>query len=143
VTDSPDPTPYPDCARRARGIAMYANQFGVPVEQLPAHMAAMLGPRMAEEAQYASANTWTGETLSMRDRSLVVIASLVAQGGVEARLRGHLRWALSNGATREELDALMVLLAGYVGYPKASIGMELLIEELGPLPPTDPEEPAS
>ena len=48
-----------------------------------------------------------------------------------------MRWALHNGATRAELDALMVLLAGYVGYLKASVGMQLLIEELGPLQPTE------
>ena len=128
----------PDSDRRARGIAMYADQFGVPEAALPAYMAELLGPRMAEEAQHASANAWSDETLSMRERSLIVIASLVTQGGVEARLRGHLRWALDNGATREELDALLVLLAGYVGYPRASTAMQLLIEELGPLSPDAP-----
>lgn len=126
-------TKIPDEDRRARGIAMYASQFGLPEEDVPAYMTQLLGPRMAEEAQHASARTWTDEDLSMRDRSLIVIASLVTQGGVEPRLRGHLRWALDNGATRAELDALMVLLASYVGYPKASVGMQLLIEELGPL----------
>lgn len=125
----------PDNDRRASGIAMYSKQFGVPEHEIPAFMAELLGERMAEEAQHASARAWTDEHLSMRDRSLIVIASLVTQGGVEPRLRGHLRWALENGATREELDQLMVLLAGYVGYPKASVGMELLIEELGPLKP--------
>jgi 4-carboxymuconolactone decarboxylase len=127
-------TPAQD--RRASGIAMYASQFGISEEEVPAFMADLLGPNMAEEAQYASARTWSDQDLSMRDRSLIVIASLVTQGGVEARLRGHLQWALRNGATRAELDALMVLLASYVGYPKASVGMELLIEELGPLEPT-------
>jgi 4-carboxymuconolactone decarboxylase len=129
-----------DQSRRAGGIAMYAKQFGLPEEEVPAFMANLLGERMAEEAQHASARAWTDEHLSMRDRSLVVIASLVTQGGVEPRLRGHLRWALQNGATRAELDQLMVLLAGYVGYPKASVGMELLIEELGPLAPDAVDE---
>ncbi len=129
----------PDQDRRASGIAMYAKQLNVPEEQVPAFMADLLGARMAEEAQHASARAWTDEHLSMRDRSLIVIASLVTQGGVEPRLRGHLRWAIENGATRAELDALMVLLAGYVGYPKASVGMQLLIEELGPLAPGDAE----
>jgi 4-carboxymuconolactone decarboxylase len=136
------PSPESDSERRARGIAMYADQFGVPESELPAFMARLLGPRMAEEAQYASAHAWTDEPLTMRERSLIVIAALVAQGGVEARLRGHLRWAPRNGATREELDALMVLLAGYVGYPRASTAMELLIDELGPLTtPDSTEEP--
>lgn len=128
-------TDAPDRDRRARGIAMYASQFDLSEDQVPGYVAELLGPRMVEEAQHASARTWTDEDLSMRDRSLMVINSLVTLGGVERRLRGHLRWAIKNGATRAELDALMVLLAGYVGYPKASVGMQLLIDELGSLEP--------
>lgn len=121
-----------DGERRAQGIAAYASQFGLSEQEVVAHMEAMLGPHMASEAQHAAAGAWRKDAaLSMRDRSLIVIASLITQGGVDARLRGHLRWAPENGATREELEELMALLAVYAGYPKASIGMELLREELG------------
>jgi 4-carboxymuconolactone decarboxylase len=125
-------TETPDEQRRARGLAMYASQFGLSVDEVAEHMTAMLGRQMAEEAWQSGAGAWSDRDLSMRDRSLVVIASLVTQGGVDARLRGHLRWAIDNGATRAELDALMALLAVYIGYPRASTGMELLREELGP-----------
>ncbi|MCW3016972.1 MAG: Carboxymuconolactone decarboxylase [Solirubrobacterales bacterium] len=118
--------------RRARGVAAFASQFDLPEGEVVAFMDNMLGPCMAEEAQRANAAAWTDDALSMRDRSLVVIASLVTQGGVEPRLRGHLQWAIRNGVTRAELDALMAMLAVYVGYPKASTGMQLLREELGP-----------
>lgn len=121
----------PDSERRARGIAAYASQFDLSEQEVVAHMDAMLGPHMAQEAQQAAAGAWQEGALSMRDRSLIVIASLVTQGGVGARLRGHLRWAPENGATRAELEELMALLAVYAGYPKASTGMELLREELG------------
>jgi 4-carboxymuconolactone decarboxylase len=121
-----------DSERRAEGIAAYASQFGIPEEEVIPFMAGLLGERMAEEAQHSAAAAWReGGALSRRDRSLIVIASLVTQGGVDARLRGHLRWAPENGCTREELDELVSLLAVYVGYPKASTGMELLREELG------------
>ncbi|EHN12955.1 hypothetical protein PAI11_01010 [Patulibacter medicamentivorans] len=123
--------PTPD--RRARGIAMYARQFGVPEDEVHDHMARMLGARMAEEAQHASGGAWSGDGLTMRERSLVVISSLVTQGGVEGRLRGHLRWAGENGLAPEDLEAAIVLLAGYVGYPRASTAMELLRAELGPI----------
>ncbi|HEY4278951.1 MAG TPA: carboxymuconolactone decarboxylase family protein [Conexibacter sp.] len=122
----------PTDERRARGLRMYARQFGLSEEQVAAHMTEMLGPHMAEEAWQSGAGAWSDTDLSMRDRSLIVIAALVTQGGVDARLRGHLRWAPENGVTRAELDALMALLAVYVGYPRASTGMELLRDELGP-----------
>jgi 4-carboxymuconolactone decarboxylase len=92
----------------------------------------MLGERMAREAINAGGGAWVDDCLSLRDRSLVVVASLVTQGGADARLRGHLRWAVDHGATREELEALIALLAVYVGYPRASTAMELLRDELGP-----------
>ncbi len=93
-------------------------------------MTGMLGERMAHEAIVAAGGAWVDDCLSPRDRSLIVIASLVTQGGVEARLRGHLRWALEHGATGEELEALMTLLAVYTGYPRASTAIELLRDEL-------------
>lgn len=117
--------------RRERGVKVYASQFGLSESEVEARMTEMLGSHMAGEAWQSAAEAWTDRDLSMRDRSLVVIASLVTQGGVEPRLRGHLRWAIENGASRAELEALMALLAVYIGYPRASVGMELLREELG------------
>jgi 4-carboxymuconolactone decarboxylase len=132
--DNRDGADERDSARRAEGIAAYANQFGIPEGEVKAFMADLLGEHMAEEAQHSAASAWRDNALSRRDRSLIVIASLITQGGVDARLRGHLRWAPENGVSREELDELVTLLAVYVGYPKASTGMELLREELGPMP---------
>lgn len=126
-------TDDPRTDRRERGIAMYARQFGVPESEVADHMASFLGGRMAEEAIHASGGAWSGDGLSMRERSLIVISSLVSQGGVEGRLRGHLRWAGENGVPPEDLEAAIVLLAGYVGYPRASTAMELLRDELGPI----------
>jgi 4-carboxymuconolactone decarboxylase len=100
----------------------------------------MLGERMAREAINAAGGAWVDDSLSLRDRSLIVVASLVTQGGADVRLRGHLRWAVDHGATRAELEALIALLAVYAGYPRASIAMELLRDELGAA--TDREDSA-
>jgi 4-carboxymuconolactone decarboxylase len=118
--------------RWSRGIAAYAGQFRIPENEVLAHMSGMLGERMAREAINAAGGAWVDDCLSLRDRSLIVVASLVTQGGADARLRGHLRWAIEHGATREELEALIALLAVYAGYPRASTASELLRDELGP-----------
>ncbi|MHB1809610.1 MAG: carboxymuconolactone decarboxylase family protein [Solirubrobacteraceae bacterium] len=117
--------------RQQRGLRNYASQFGMSEQEVAETMREMLGEHMAREAWESSAEAWTDRDLSMRDRSLIVIACLVTQGGVEPRLRGHLRWAIRNGVTRAELEAAMALLAVYIGYPRASVGMELLRQELG------------
>jgi len=119
--------------RRDRGLAAYADQFGLPVEEVEGWFAERFGERFTEEAVNSAAGAWVDDALSLRDRSLVVVAALVTIGGVESRLRGHVRWAIAHGSTREELEALVTLLAVYVGYPKASVAMEVVREELAGL----------
>ena len=57
--------------------------------------------------------------LSPRDRSLVTVTSLVAQYRVN-ELPFHLKFALENGVTREELIEAITHLAFYAGWPTAS-----------------------
>jgi 4-carboxymuconolactone decarboxylase len=116
--------------RWERGLAAYASQFGIDPAEVPQWFAEQFGERFAEEAINAGGGAWPDDVLSLRDRSLVVVAALVAQGGVESRVRPHVRWAVEHGSNREELEALVTLLAVYVGYPKASVAMELVREEL-------------
>jgi 4-carboxymuconolactone decarboxylase len=117
--------------RRERGIAAYASQFGVAPEEVFPRMAELLGERMAEEAiESAGGTAWRADELSLRDRSIVVLAALITQGGVDERLRGHVRWAVEHDVTPRQLDALVTLLANYVGYPRASVAMEVVRGEL-------------
>ncbi len=116
--------------RYERGLDAYASQFGIPREQVASWFAERYGERFATEAINAAGGAWDDDVLSLRDRSLIVVAALITQGGVEARLRGHVRWAVEHGSTREELEALATLLANYAGYPRASVGLEIVREEL-------------
>lgn len=120
--------------RYERGLDAYASQLGLPREQVRPWFVEQFGEGFAEEAINAAGGVWADGALSLRDRSLVVVVALVAQGGVEQRLRGHVRWALEHGCTRDELEALATLLAVYVGHPRASIGLEVVrstLDELG------------
>ena len=116
-----------------RGLDAYASQFGISREEVPAWFAEHMGERFGAEAINVAGAAWVDDSLSLRDRSLIVVAALVAQGGLEARLRGHVRWAVEHGSSREELEALVTLLAVYVGFPRASAGMEIVRDELARL----------
>jgi len=117
--------------RHSRGIAAYASQFGIEPGEVIPRMRGLLGARMAEEAiQAAGGTAWQADELSLRDRSIVVLVALMTQGGVEARLRGHIRWAVEHDVTPEQMAALVALLANYIGYPKASVAMEVVRSEL-------------
>ncbi len=128
--------------RRQRGVAAYASQFGVPEAEVERLFLERFGRRFAEEAFHVAGDAWQDDSLSLRDRSLIVLAVLATQGGVESRLRPHVRWALEHGATPAELDALACLVAAYAGFPRASVALETIRDELGlagvpPDPPGD------
>jgi 4-carboxymuconolactone decarboxylase len=129
-----------DSERVSLGRAVYASQFGLPEKEAVELLETTVGERMASEALQAAGGAWVDDCLSLRDRSLVVVAALAAQGGVEERLRGHVRWALEHGVTPDELDAALALLAVYVGYPRASVAMEVIREVLGQRPPQPTHE---
>jgi 4-carboxymuconolactone decarboxylase len=116
--------------RYEEGLGAYASQFGIRREEVPGWFAARFGERFGTEAINAAGGAWVGDGLSLRDRSLIVVAALAAQGGVDDRLRGHVRWAIAHGSSRTELEELVTLLAVYVGYPRASAAMEIVRAEL-------------
>jgi 4-carboxymuconolactone decarboxylase len=119
--------------RYERGLKAYASQFGIDESEVGAWFAEHHGERFGEEAINAAGGAWSGDDLSLRDRSIVVVAALIAQGGLEERLRGHVRWAVEHGVTAAELEAIVTLLAVYVGYPKASVANEIVRDELSRL----------
>ena len=59
-------------------------------------------------------DVWKRPGLSLRDRSLITVASLVALYRTN-ELPFHLRRALENGVTRDELIELVTHLAFYAG----------------------------
>jgi 4-carboxymuconolactone decarboxylase len=63
-------------------------------------------------------DVWVRAELSPRDRSLVTVAALTANGNT-AQLTSHLNLAKTNGLSKTELAEVMTHLAFYVGWPRA------------------------
>ncbi len=59
------------------------------------------------------------DLLSLRDRSLVTITSLISQGITDNSLTYHLQTARQNGITRTEISEIITHIAFYAGWPKA------------------------
>lgn len=63
---------------------------------------------------------WSREKeLSLRDRSLITVVALMAQGLVDESFRYHLQNAKKNGITKEEIAETVTHAAFYCGWPKA------------------------
>ena len=67
---------------------------------------------------------WQRTDLSPRDRSLVTIAALAANGDSN-QLGFHLKHGLENGLTRAEIGEALTHLAFYAGWPKAMAAAEV------------------
>src|SRR5574344_2618006 len=59
------------------------------------------------------------DLLSLRDRSLVTITSLISQGITDSSLKYHLQSAKTNGITRTEVAEIITHIAFYAGWPQA------------------------
>lgn len=59
------------------------------------------------------------DLLSLRDRSLVTVTTLIAQGITDSSLTYHLQEAKKNGITRTEISEIITHIAFYAGWPKA------------------------
>lgn len=63
---------------------------------------------------------WSREDkLSLRDRSLVTVVALLAQGLTDSSFQYHLMTAKQNGITRTEIAEILTHAAFYAGWPKA------------------------
>ena len=70
-------------------------------------------------------DVWRRPGLSPRDRSLITVASLVTAYR-QNELPFHLKKALENGVTRDELVEAVTHLAFYAGWPTASTTIDIM-----------------
>ncbi|MCO5974255.1 carboxymuconolactone decarboxylase family protein [Actinoallomurus soli] len=79
-------------------------------------------------------DVWERPGLSPRDRSLVTVTTLAALYRTE-QLDFHLRTALNNGLSKDELVEALTHLAFYAGWPNAMSAvtrLKSIVEETGP-----------
>ncbi len=67
---------------------------------------------------------WKRPGLPLRDRSLITVTTLIALYRVN-ELPFHLKYALENGVTRDELLEVITHMAFYSGWPTASTAMNI------------------
>ena len=63
---------------------------------------------------------WSREDkLSLRDRSLVTVVSLMSKGILDSSFQSHLINAKKNGITKDEMAEILTHAAFYAGWPNA------------------------
>ena len=93
-----------------------------------------IAPALAEYTdRVLFGDVWQRPGLSPRDRSLITVATLVALYRTN-ELPAHLKKALDNGISRDELIELITHLAFYSGWPTAATAVTIarrVFEERG------------
>ena len=81
-----------------------------------------LAPEFAKLTKdFLFGDIWERPGLSQRDKSLITVTCLVALNRIE-QVDFHLKKALENGLTKEELVAAITHIAFYAGWPTAASG---------------------
>jgi 4-carboxymuconolactone decarboxylase len=93
-----------------------------------------VAPALAEISdEVLFGDVWKRPGLSPRDRSLITVTSLIALYRAN-ELPYHLKLALQNGVTKDEISEVITHLAFYSGWPTASTAIGIarkVFEEVG------------
>ena len=97
------------------------------VEQTIAARTPFTAPFQDMITRYAWGDVWSRPGLPRPTRSLLTIAMLVALNHTE-ELRLHLRAAINNGATQDEIKETLLQCAIYCGVPAANTAFRIAAE---------------
>ncbi|MBV8099346.1 MAG: 4-carboxymuconolactone decarboxylase [Verrucomicrobia bacterium] len=93
------------------------------VDRAQANLSEFNGPFQELITRYAWGEIWERAGLTRRERSLITLAMLVALNR-EAEFRMHVRAALSNGVTTEEIREVLIHAGIYCGLPAANAAIQ-------------------
>ena len=103
--------------------------------QTPSAAQQLIGGRRPKagpaDRRRAFGDVWERPGLSPRDRSLITVTALMSLYRTE-QLSSHLRRALANGLTPDELAEAITHLAFYAGWPNAisaTVALKAILEE--------------
>jgi 4-carboxymuconolactone decarboxylase len=113
-----------------RGLKLRTEMFGRDaVERRMNAFGAFGKPLQHIINAYAYGDVWSRTALPAATKSLVMVAMMAAAGrGNE--LRVHLKGAVKNGATAEQIQEVLLLLALYCGIPLANDAHAAAVEVL-------------
>jgi 4-carboxymuconolactone decarboxylase len=125
-------TTMPDEQMHQTGMNIRKEIFGAEVVERRMSSAGEFGaPLQKLINQYAYGEIWGREVLSRKMRSLLVLAMMCAANRPH-ELRIHLRGAITNGCSREEIREVLLQVAIYCGIPASldahNMAMEVFAE---------------
>jgi 3-oxoadipate enol-lactonase/4-carboxymuconolactone decarboxylase len=129
-----------DGARRRAGMQVRREVLGdAHVDRAVAGTTALTAGFQDLITRYAWGDVWSRPGLDRRTRSLLTLALLTALGH-EKELALHVRAAITNGVTPEEVSEVLLHTAVYAGVPAANSAFGVAQQVLAELDATDVQE---
>jgi 4-carboxymuconolactone decarboxylase len=117
-----------DRERHAAGMKIRRAVLGdAHVERAESRKDSLTAPFQDLITRYAWGEIWSRPGLSLHSRSLIVLATMVALNRND-ELRMHVRAALSNKVTRDEIQEVFLQSAIYCGVPAANAAFHVAQE---------------
>lgn len=117
---------------RERGLEFFSDVLGEDAGKMmrqAVDMGGLSGALGTLAVDFAFGSVWTRPGLERKQRSLIVIAILIATRQT-AELKNHFRIGLVNGLTRTELEEAVIQAVPYLGLPACTQASSALIEVL-------------
>ncbi|SPX85095.1 carboxymuconolactone decarboxylase family protein [Moraxella ovis] len=112
------------------GIAMRKAVMGdAHVERSMSNVTPFTAPLQDWINEHAWGSTWQRGVLDKKTRSLVTMAFLIAQKS-PTELKGHIRGAINNGASVEEIQEVLLHSLPYCGAPATQEAYRAAVEIL-------------
>ena len=113
-----------------KGIRLRREMFGEAGAEGQVENASPLMEKLQDVVtRYCFGDIWQRDGLDQRTRSMVTLGMLVALGR-EHETKIHLRGALANGVTEDEIREIMIHSFLYCGIPAAANGLKAVEEVL-------------
>nr|WP_197703142.1 carboxymuconolactone decarboxylase family protein [Aneurinibacillus soli] len=78
-----------------------------------------ISPALAEQIiEFAFGEIYSRQVLNSKQRQLITLGALTAQGGCEPQLHVHINAAIRVGLTRQEIIEALLQCSSYTGFPK-------------------------
>lgn len=126
--------------RFEQGLAKQKEIFGEGIDAMYQNSPADL----LHIQRYLSANCFgdyiTRNGLDVKTREMVTLSFLIALGGTESQIKGHIQGNANVGNDRQSLIDLMTQLLPYIGYPRTLNAINCLNEVLPTETPTQKDE---
>lgn len=112
---------YKDSDRYQIGIKLMQEKYEQSVIDSIDKTLYEFSPELADlVVSHGMAEVWGEKTssIALKDKELLIAATLIAQGGCNEEFEGHIFNSLNVGNSKQQIKDLLTLLTLYVGVPK-------------------------